>query len=269
MLVITVHEPRGLGVLDEFEVHFVIEQVDAAVGIDMGKGQLERGTQVDDPVATVLMVGTAVIVATERVLGSLHELLGFQSGLGNLAGIHEDAHHVEMAQDDSLVPFGLRLLGHLGQPVVETGHGGRGDPWNHVELHPMKFDSLDVVNVDMDIGQETQVTNARDIVGIVVKAVMVTGDDMDVELGQGLAEQLHGIVQRFHRNECTDAENVASEQDRIDPGSFQLGCQAVKVLLLCGNHMVPDGRDVALGGKVDVTDNCNFGHKKKFLLRGI
>ena len=90
---------------------------------------------------------------------------------------------------------------------------------------------------------------------------MVTGDDMDVELGQGLAEQLHGIVQRFHRNECTDAENVAREQDRIDPGSFQLGRQAVKVLLLRGNHMVPDGRDVALGGKVDVTDNCNFGHK--------
>ena len=227
----------------------------------MGKGQLERGTQVDDPVATVLMVGTAVIVATERVLGGLHELLGFQASLGNLAGIHEDAHHVEMAQDDSLVPFGLRLLGHLGQPVVETWHGGRGDPGHHVELHPVKFDGLDVVNVDMDIGQETQVTNARDIVGIVVKAVMVTGDDMDVELGQGLAEQLHGIVQRFHRNECTDAENVASEQDRIDPGSFQLGCQAVKVLLLCGNHMVPDGRDVALGGKVDVTDNCDFGHK--------
>ena len=97
---------------------------------------------------------------------------------------------------------------------------------------------------------------------------MVTGDDMYVELGQGLPEQLHGIVQRFHRNEGTDAENVAREQDRIDPGSFQLGCQAVKVLLLCGNHMVPDGRDVALGGKVNVTDNCNFGHKK-FLLRGI
>ena len=118
----------------------------------MGKGQLERGTQVDDPVATVLMVGTAVIVAAECVLCGLHELLGFQAGLGNLAGIHEDTHHVEMAKDDSLVPFGLRLLGHLGQPVVETGHGGRGDPRHHVELHPVKFDGLDAVNVDMDIG---------------------------------------------------------------------------------------------------------------------